>query len=36
MGLKEMRHERLDWIKAAQNRIQWWVLVNMLMNLLFP
>jgi hypothetical protein len=26
----------VDWIHLAQDRVQWWDFVNMVMNLLFP
>jgi hypothetical protein len=28
MGLKEIELERVDWIYLAQDRDQWWALVN--------
>jgi hypothetical protein len=33
MYLRETGWEVVDWIHLAQNRDQWWVLVNMVMNL---
>jgi hypothetical protein len=36
MNVKEIECECLDWIKLAQDRIQWRALVNMLMNLRVP
>jgi hypothetical protein len=32
MYLKDIRCEGMDWIHLAQDRNQWWVLVDMLMN----
>jgi hypothetical protein len=32
--LIEIGRENVDWIQLAQDRVQWWVLVNMAMNLL--
>jgi hypothetical protein len=34
--LKEIGYEGVDWIHVAQNRDQWWDLVNTVMNLWFP
>jgi hypothetical protein len=36
MGLKEIGCESVDWIHLAQHRIQWWVLVKIIMNLCVP
>jgi hypothetical protein len=33
---KEIGLECMDWIHLAQNRDQWWALVNMVINLCFP
>jgi hypothetical protein len=33
MGLREIVWEVVDWIHLAQERDQWWALVNMVMNL---
>jgi hypothetical protein len=33
---KETRYEGMDWIKLAQNRGQWLILVNNVMNLQVP
>jgi len=36
MDLREIVWEGVDWIHLAQNRVQWWALVNMVMNLGVP
>jgi hypothetical protein len=36
MNVKEIGHEDVDWIQMVQDRIQWWTLVNMVMNLWIP
>jgi hypothetical protein len=36
MDLKEIRCEDIDWIHMAQDRVHWWALVNMVMNLQVP
>jgi hypothetical protein len=36
MDIKETRWEGVDWMHLAQDRDQWWALVNMLMNLWVP
>jgi hypothetical protein len=36
MVLREIRWEVVDWIHQAQDRDQWWVLVNTVMNLQVP
>jgi hypothetical protein len=36
MDLKEMVWEVVDWIFLAENRNQWWALVNTVKNLLVP
>jgi hypothetical protein len=36
MDIKEIGWEGVDWIHLAQHRYQWWVLVNMVMNLCVP
>jgi hypothetical protein len=33
MGLREIGWEGVEWIHLAQDRDQWWALVNMVMNL---
>jgi len=32
MDLRELGWEGMDWMHVAQNRDQWWALVNMVMN----
>jgi hypothetical protein len=34
MDLREIRWSGMDWIYLAQDRDQWWALVNKIMNLL--
>jgi hypothetical protein len=34
MGIGEKGRECVDWIRLAQDRDQWWDLVNMVMNIL--
>jgi hypothetical protein len=36
MVLQEIRYEAMVWIYAAQDRVQWWALVSMVMNILIP
>jgi hypothetical protein len=36
MDLREIGWDGMDWIKLAQGRDQWRVLVNMVMNLWVP
>jgi hypothetical protein len=36
MDLKEIGWEGMDWMHLAQDRYQWWVFVNMIMNLRVP
>jgi hypothetical protein len=36
MDLTEIGWEVVDWIRLAQDRDQWWAVVNMLMNLRVP
>jgi hypothetical protein len=36
MTVREIWWEGVDWIHLAQNRNQWWALVNTVMNLQFP
>jgi hypothetical protein len=36
MNLREIGWEGVDWIHLAQDRDQWWALVNMVMNLWVP
>jgi len=34
--LKEIGRQVVNWIRMPQNRLQWWVLVNTVMNLQIP
>jgi hypothetical protein len=36
MDLREVRWEGMDWIHLAQDRDQWWAVVNTAMNLRVP
>jgi hypothetical protein len=36
MALREIGWEGVEWIHLAQDKAQWWVLVNMIMNLQVP
>jgi hypothetical protein len=36
MDLREIRLEFVNLIHLAQDRVQWWALVNMVMNLQVP
>jgi len=36
MDLREIGWEVVDWMHLAQDRDQWWALVNMVMNLQVP
>jgi hypothetical protein len=36
MYLREIVWEGVDWIHLAQERAQWWALVNIVMNLQVP
>jgi hypothetical protein len=36
MVLREIGWEGVDWIYLAQDRYQWWALMNMIMNLQVP
>jgi hypothetical protein len=36
MDLRERGIDRLNWIRLAQDRVQWLAFVNMVMNLRFP
>jgi len=36
MDLKEIGWKGVDWMCVAQDRDQWWSLVNMVMNLCIP
>jgi hypothetical protein len=33
MNLEEMGDEGVDWIRLAQDRVQWWAFVSKVMNL---
>jgi hypothetical protein len=33
IGLRETGYEGVDWIRLTQDRVQWWALMNMVMNL---
>jgi hypothetical protein len=36
MDLREIGLEGVDWMHLAQDRDQWWAVVNTVMNLQFP
>jgi hypothetical protein len=36
LGLREIGIDGVNWIQLAQDRVQWWVFVNMVMNLWVP
>jgi hypothetical protein len=36
MDLREINWSSMDWIDLAQNKNQWWALVNMAMNFRVP
>jgi hypothetical protein len=36
VDFKETGREGVDWILMAQDRVQWWAFVNMVMNLCVP
>jgi hypothetical protein len=36
MDLREMGIDEANWIQLAQDRVQWWAFVNMLMKLRVP
>jgi predicted small integral membrane protein len=36
IDLRETGWERVDWVHLAQNKDQWWALVNMVTNILVP
>jgi hypothetical protein len=36
MDLRETRINGVNWIQLAQDRVQWWAFVNMVMNLQVP
>jgi hypothetical protein len=36
LGVREIGWKGMDWIYQAQNRDQWWALVDMVMNLWVP
>jgi hypothetical protein len=36
MPLREIGWEGMDWIHVAQNSVQWWAVVNMVMNIRVP
>jgi hypothetical protein len=36
MDLRETGWELVDWIRLAEDRLQWWAVVNRVMTLLIP
>jgi hypothetical protein len=36
MDLREIGINGVNWVWLAQNRVQWWAFVNMIMNLWVP
>jgi hypothetical protein len=36
LNLREIGTDGMNWIQLAQNRVQWWDFVNMVMNLRLP
>jgi hypothetical protein len=36
LDLREIGIDGVNWIKLAQDRVQWWAFVNMVMNLQVP
>jgi hypothetical protein len=36
MDLKETVCKDVDWIRVAQDRVKWWHIVDMIINLLVP
>jgi hypothetical protein len=36
MDLKEVVYDGVDWIHLSQHRVQWWAVVNKLMNFQVP
>jgi hypothetical protein len=36
MDLRAIGWEAVDWMRMAQDRNQWWALVNMVMNIRVP
>jgi hypothetical protein len=36
MDLRDIGIDEANWIQLAQNRVQWWAFVNMVMNLQVP
>jgi hypothetical protein len=36
MDLREIGIDGVNWIRLAQNRVQWWAFVNTVMNLWVP
>jgi hypothetical protein len=36
MDLREMRIDGANWIRLAQDRVQWWAFVNTIMNIRVP
>jgi hypothetical protein len=36
LNLREIRIDGANWIQLAQDRVQWWVFVNTMMNLWVP
>jgi hypothetical protein len=36
LNLREIEIDRVNWIWLAQDRVQWWAFVNMVLNLWVP
>jgi hypothetical protein len=36
MNLREIRIDGANWIRLAQDRVQWWAFVSTVMNLRLP
>jgi hypothetical protein len=36
MDLRQIWIDGVNWIQLAQDRVQWWAIVNMIMNLQVP
>jgi hypothetical protein len=36
MGFREIGIDEANWIQLAQDRVQWWAFVSMVMKLLVP